>query len=109
MSENSTQVQTIPKKFKIKKIEKTAEDEKKYKITDNVDLYIGDSINILTKFKNMVDLIYMDPPYDTNRNFTLDSKSNKTGFSDKWDKNQYELWLNNLIESVKKTLKIVVH
>ena len=113
MSENSTQVQTKPKKFKIKKIEKTAEDEKKYKITDNVDLYIGDSINISTKFKNMVDLIYMDPPYDTNRNFTLDSKSNKTGFSDKWDKNQYELWLNNLIESVKKTLKksgsLVIH
>jgi adenine-specific DNA-methyltransferase len=113
MSENSSQVQTKPKKFKIKKVEKTEIDEEKYKITDNVDLYIGDSIDISKKYENMIDLIYMDPPYDTNRNFTLDSKSNTTGFSDKWDKNQYELWLNNLIKSLKITLKhngsLVIH
>jgi DNA modification methylase len=55
----------------------------------------------------------MDPPYDTNRNFTLDSKSDKTGFSDKWDSNTYEEWLSTLISKLKKTLSrqgtLVVH
>jgi len=46
----------------------------------------------------------MDPPYDTNRDFTLDSKSDKTGFSDKWNSNSYELWISTLISNLKKTL-----
>ena len=82
------------------------------KITKNVKLYIDDANNTSDKLKN-IDFIYMDPPYDTNRNFTLDSKSDKTGFSDKWTSNSYELWLSTLISNLKKTLSnkgtLVIH
>ena len=56
--------------------------QKLHKISNNVSLYINDANDIADKLSN-IDFIYMDPPYDTNRNFTLDSKSDKTGFSDK--------------------------
>ena len=83
-----------------------------HNITNNVSLYINDANNITDKLNN-IDFIYMDPPYDTNRNFTLDSKSDKTGFSDKWTSNSYELWLSTLISNLKKTLSnkgvLVIH
>jgi len=85
---------------------------KKHIISENVELYINDANIVNDKIKN-IDFIYMDPPYDTNRNFTLDSKSDKTGFSDKWDSNTYEEWLSTLISKLKKTLSrqgtLVVH
>ena len=74
-----------------------------YNINDNVSLYIDDANNITDEINN-IDLIYMDPPYDTNRNFTLDSKHNITGFNDKWSSNSYESWLSTLISRLKKTL-----
>jgi adenine-specific DNA-methyltransferase len=86
--------------------------EQVHTITKNVSLYINDANNISDKLTN-IDFIYMDPPYDTNRNFTLDSKSDKTGFSDKWTSNSYELWLSKLVSNLKKTLSnkgtLVIH
>ena len=76
---------------------------KKHVITNNVDLYIDDA-NIVSEHLKNIDFIYMDPPYDTNRNFTLDSKSDKTGFSDKWSSNSYEVWLSELVMNLKRTL-----
>ena len=75
-----------------------------YKITDNVNLLVGNANTIVKEMKGTIDFIYMDPPYDTNRNFTLDSKSNDTGFTDKWGPNEYEKWLSDFIEELKKTL-----
>ena len=71
--------------------------------SENVKLYIDDANNICDNLKN-IDLIYMDPPYDTNRNFTLDSKNDTTGFNDKWTGNGYEVWLSTLVSNLKKTL-----
>jgi len=75
-----------------------------HKITDNVNLLVGNANIIVKEMKGKIDFIYMDPPYDTNRNFTLDSKSNDTGFTDKWGPNEYEKWLSGFIEELKKTL-----
>jgi len=55
------------------------QDEQLHHITNNVSLYINDANNIINNIKN-IDFIYMDPPYDTNRDFTLDSK-NDTAFA----------------------------
>jgi adenine-specific DNA-methyltransferase len=81
-------------------------------ITELVSLYIDDA-NIVTKKLENIDFIYVDPPYDTNRNFTLDSKSKKIGFNDKWNDNEYEVWLSCLISNLKSTLSnrgtLVVH
>ena len=72
-------------------------------LTNNVTLWIGDAMQCNEMFDEKVDLIYMDPPYNTKRKFTVDSKSNNTGFNDNC--NHYEDWLNALIGEVKKTLK----
>tara|TARA_R100001530_G_scaffold135193_1_gene111796 strand:- start:62 stop:1093 length:1032 start_codon:yes stop_codon:yes gene_type:complete len=87
MDRTTKQQREIIPKPKVKKIEKTVEDEKKYKITDNVDLYIGDSINISTK--NKFRMIYFDPPFNSDRDYTLNCDS-KLGFSDKWSDSDYE-------------------
>ena len=83
-----------------------------HKISNNVSLYINDANNIIDNINN-IDFIYMDPPYDTNRDFTLDSKNDKTGFSDKWTSNSYESWLSTLVINLKKTLSnkgtLVIH
>ena len=82
--------------------------QKLHKISNNVSLYINDANDIADKLNN-IDFIYMDPPYDTNRNFTLNSKSDKTGFSDKWDSNSYESWLSTLVSNLKKLYQIKGH
>jgi DNA modification methylase len=96
----------------INRVEMSQSQEVLYNITNNVSLYISDANNITYKLNN-IDFIYMDPPYDTNRNFTLDSKSDKTGFCDKWTSNNYELWLSTLVSNLKKTLSnkgtLVIH
>ena len=95
-----------------KTIETNETNDSKYVLSENVGLYIGDANTISSSLKN-IDFIYMDPPYDTNRNFTLDSKSDKTGFTDKWTANSYELWLSKLVSNLKKTLSkkgtLVIH
>lgn len=73
-------------------------------ILENVKLYIGDSVAILPTLSIKVDFIYMDPPYDTNRTFTMDSKSDSTGFKDKWGENEYEKWLTAFILQVKNII-----
>jgi len=54
----------------------------------------------------------MYPPYDTNRNFTIDSNST-VGFEDKWGPDEYEAWLSLLVGNLKGTLStsgsLVVH
>jgi len=86
--------------------------QKLNKISNNVSLYINDANDIADKLNN-IDFIYMDPPYDTNRDFTLNSKSDNTGFSDKWGSNSYESWLSTLVSNLKKTLSnkgtLVIH
>ena len=58
-----------------------------YKLSDNVEFYIGDSINIPknNKFK----MIYFDPPFNSDRDYKLNCDS-KLGFSDKWSDIEYE-------------------
>ena len=123
--ENLINKKLISKKFqnKIISMEIISELDNKYQITDNIQLFINDANNIVPKFSKQIDLIYMDPPYDTNRNFTLTSAKKKkevgttaiqnVGFSDKWEKNNYENWLNIFINNLKTTLtpigSLVIH
>jgi adenine-specific DNA-methyltransferase len=84
-------------------IHETMINENPSKITENVSLYIGDAMNVLPKLST-IDFIYMDPPYETNRTFTMDSKSDSTGFQDKWGENEYEKWLSGFILQLKRVL-----
>src|SRR3954470_8494905 len=57
-------------------------------------LYYGDNLQILKEYiaSNSVDLIYLDPPFNSNRNYNVlfkdesgkDSESQITAFEDSW-------------------------
>jgi adenine-specific DNA-methyltransferase len=63
-------------------------------INNNVSYFNIDILKFNTQIK--FDLIYLDPPYETNRNFAI-SKIDNTGFNDTWDNDDYAKWINNLI------------
>ncbi len=66
-----------------------------HKITDNVDLYIGDSINI--QKNNKFRMIYFDPPFNSDRDYKLNCDSN-LGFLDKWSDVEYEEFIRKHID-----------
>ena len=66
-----------------------------YKITDNVVLYIGNSLNIPKK--NKFRMIYFDPPFNSDRDYKLNCHSN-LGFSDKWSDAEYEEFIRKHID-----------
>ncbi|WP_432480758.1 site-specific DNA-methyltransferase [Moraxella sp. ZY200743] len=77
-----------------------------YSPIDNVDLptlFFGDNFRVLANllnngFKNKIDLIYIDPPYNTEQNFTLSfdrvstisrSKTDILAYRDNWTTDEY--------------------
>ena len=80
------------------------EPENKHIINDNVSYYNIDILNFKTNIK--FDLIYLDPPYDTNRTFTIDSLTNTTGFKDIWEDNKYSEWIDKLVSHLSKLLSL---
>ena len=68
---------------------------------------INDANIVIPNISQAVDFIYMDPPYETNRKFSLDSKSSNTGFEDLWKDDEYEKWLNELVVKLKTKMSSV--
>ena len=64
-------------------------------INSNVSYFNTDILNFNSTIK--FDLIYLDPPYETNRTFTVNSLDDETGFNDVWEDNQYSEWIDKLI------------
>ena len=71
-------------------------------ISDNVSYFNIDILKFSTGKK--FDLIYLDPPYETNRTFTVDSLYNDTGFTDVWEEDKYAEWVNNLVAHLSPML-----
>lgn len=89
---------------RIKKEKKQVE----LKLTQNktTKIYEGDALEILPEIAHeKVDMIYLDPPFDTGRDFKYEAMSESVEFTDKWADDSYELWLDNLISKLKNTLK----
>lgn len=63
-------------------------------ISDNVSYFNTDILKFSTERK--FDLIYLDPPYETNRTFTVNSLDDDTGFTDVWEEDKYDEWVNKL-------------
>lgn len=63
-------------------------------ISDNVSYFNTDILKFSAEKK--FDLIYLDPPYETNRTFTVDSLDDDTGFTDVWEEDKYAEWVNKL-------------
>lgn len=73
---------------------------------NNVRFYLGDCIEMMEQHVTnaSIDLIYLDPPYDSNKVYTM-SVTNTAGFNDKWKGNEYSLFLKKVIDTCKKKLK----
>ena len=67
-------------------------------------LYLGDNLKILRDIKDeSVDLIYLDPPFNSNVDYKLD---NDIVFSDKWTWNDTsELYYEQLTSGISKIIK----
>ena len=74
---------------------KTLIEEVVHKLTDFVDISIGDSLNNATtnKFK----MIYFDPPFNSDRDYNLNVDS-EVGFTDKWTDADYEVFISKNID-----------
>jgi len=75
-----------------------------HKLTDNIVLYIGDSINLNRILKNKFRMIYFDPPFNSDRDYKLNCESS-LGFSDKWSDIDYETFIKNHIDSLYELLE----
>lgn len=64
-------------------------------VNGNVSYFNTDILKFTTTIK--FDLIYLDPPYETNRTFTVNSLDDETGFQDVWEENKYSEWIDKLI------------
>ncbi len=72
----------------------------------NIKIYHGDALDILENEINYkVDMIYLDPPFATGRDFKYQATSEEIEFTDKWNGDSYERWLDDLILKLKKTLE----
>ena len=75
------------------------------KITDQVDLYIGHYKDVIPSITNeTVDMIYLDPPFNSDREYRL-TDSSDIGFDDKWTDEQYETFIDELINRLLPLLK----
>jgi DNA modification methylase len=64
-------------------------------INSNVSYFNTDILKFNTA--NKFDLIYLDPPYETNRTFTVNSLDDNTGFDDVWEEDKYVEWVDKLV------------
>jgi len=69
----------------------------------------GDSLELLKEIESdTVSTAYFDPPFNTGRNFELDSSSEgkKVKFSDKWSSDEaYQNFISPVVEQIKRVLK----
>ncbi len=81
------------------------------------EIYLGDCLEIMQGFKeNSIDMIYLDPPFFTNKKHSLSSRDRKShySFNDIWDTHKIysEFILVRLIEAkriLKDTGSIFIH
>ena len=75
-------------------------------VNDNVTLNIGlcdDYIKTLDD--RSVQMIYLDPPFNSDRNYTM-SVDSGVGFGDKWTDTTYEKFIDDTINGLKRVLKL---
>ena len=82
--------------------ENTPVEQNKYNLSENIDLYVGDSMNM--KFDHKFRMIYFDPPFNSDRDYRL-SCENELGFSDKWKDTDYETFISAHIDKLYDLLE----
>ena len=82
---------------------------KKKKKTLHINDYVSLNIQNCSDYANTlreksIQMIYLDPPFNSDRNYTM-SVDSSIGFHDKWDNKTYEEFLDNTITKLKPLLK----
>lgn len=70
----------------------------------NLEFYLGDCLDILPTLEQKYRIIYLDPPFNSNREYTYSATGESFGFLDKWGAGEYEQWLDRMIAACKSKL-----
>ena len=71
----------------------------------DIQFVLGDCLKELLKIADeSIDTIYLDPPFDSNRIYTL-SVDNSVGFNDKWKEEDYESFIKEVVDLCYLKLK----
>lgn len=74
-------------------------------INESVQFVLGDCLTALDALENKsVDMIYLDPPYDSGRDYTLNAESD-LGFGDKWTGDEYRAFIQAVVQKCALKLK----
>jgi DNA modification methylase len=82
-------------------------------LSKEIQFILGDCLKELPNITNdSIDMIYLDPPFDSNRIYTLSSEST-VGFNDRWKEDEYEKMIKEVVdlcyEKLKKTGCLFFH
>lgn len=65
----------------------------------SVQFQLGHCVPLIQRLKDeSIRLFYLDPPFDSDRNYSL-SVDSTIGFKDKWEGNEYETLIRNVIDA----------
>lgn len=70
----------------------------------NQELFCGDSLNIVPTLDRKYRVIYLDPPFNSNRDYKYSAEQENHEFKDTWEDGEYERWLDRLIGACKSKL-----
>ena len=70
----------------------------------NYIIQIQDSIAHLKNLDRVFQCIYLDPPFDLGRTFKYSAVLDGPEFKDKWDGDDYAVWLDQLLAQCKRVL-----
>ncbi len=64
----------------------------------------GDSLKVIPTLKRKYQTIYLDPPFNSNRDYKYSATDKEHAFTDTWAHNEYVSWLDQLIGLCKSKL-----
>ena len=72
--------------------------------TPRIEFELGHCVSLLNGLQDeSVRVFYLDPPFDSDRNYTLRVDST-VGFKDKWEGDEYEQFLRSLLQACSRKL-----
>ncbi len=68
------------------------------------EFFCGDSLDVLPTLERKFQTIYLDPPFNSNRDYKYSAEDASNAFTDTWKGGEYAKWLDKLIRNCKDRL-----
>lgn len=65
----------------------------------------GDSLKVIPDIRKKYAVVYLDPPFNSKREYKYSANEESHGFNDNWQDQEYEEWLDLMIKNCKKCMK----